>query len=93
MRGYEGVHYQGPAAGLASNPPFVVHDECNNSEYESDRPRQSEESVEGRGPAVDRPTNDVVSPLTPEAHSVAWPQEAALAASKGEKLTTIASMP
>ncbi|CAN8104700.1 unnamed protein product [Discula destructiva] len=79
MRGYEGVHYQGPPTGLASNPPFVIHDEYDDSDYESDPPRQSEDSVDFHGPAVAMSTNDVVSPLTPEPLRMAWPQQTSAA--------------
>ncbi|KAJ4388068.1 hypothetical protein N0V93_008673 [Gnomoniopsis smithogilvyi] len=76
MRGYEGVHYQDPGAGLASNPPFVLHNEEDDTDYEDDVAVSSPESPTHPGFAVALSTDHVISPLTPEAQSTTWPHEA-----------------
>lgn len=78
MRGYQGVHYQDPAVGLASNPPFVLHNEEDDSDYDhddegSDPSQHSQAHLEF---AVAVSTDDVVSPLTPETQSTTWPHQA-----------------
>lgn len=78
MRGYQGVHYQSPATGLASNPPFVIHNEEDDSDYEDEQvdASPSEHTSSHRGYAVAVSTDDVVSPLTPEVQNTAWPGQA-----------------
>lgn len=76
MRGYEGVHYQGPGAGLASNPPFVLHNEEDDSDYEDDVACPSPQSENPTDFAVAVSTDEVVSPLTPEAQTANWPHQA-----------------
>lgn len=78
MRGYEGVHYQGPAAGLASNPPFVLHNEEDDSDYEDvlEDARPSQYSPTQVDFTVAVSTDEIVSPLTPEAQSATLQQQA-----------------
>lgn len=74
MRGYEGVHYQDPAVGLASNPPFVLHNEEDDSDYEDVVSSPGDETETRPGCAVAMSTDDVVSPLTPVAQDRPWPR-------------------
>lgn len=77
MRGYEGVHYQDPAHGLASNPPFVLHNEEDDSDYEDVVSSPCEEAQTHPGLATSAmSTDDVVSPLTPVAQERPWPHHA-----------------
>lgn len=76
MRGYEGVHYQDPAIGLASNPPFVLHNEEDDSDYEDVVTSPCDESETRSGFATAMSTDDVVSPLTPVAQDRPWPHRA-----------------
>lgn len=76
MRGYEGVHYQDPAIGLASNPPFVLHNEEDDSDYEDVVSSPCDESRARPGLATAMSTDDVVSPLTPVAQDRPWPHHA-----------------
>lgn len=76
MRGYEGVHYQDPAVGLASNPPFVLHNEEDDSDYEDVVSSPGDEPETRPGFAVATSTDDIVSPLTPTAQDRPWPRHA-----------------
>lgn len=76
MRGYQGVHHQDPAVGLASNPPFVLHNEEDDSDYEDVVSSPCDESQARPGFATAMSTDDVVSPLTPVAQDRPWPHHA-----------------